>query len=230
MVEVEPTTPLEKCIALLGQKPQRIVWNLNTYRAVYWLYVDHLIPKNNPFREKRETDYEGIDYRSWAKMDTDLLRTTNYTKQKSFLWRSTHGLLYANRDFHRFKIKDSEQCNWCTEPKQTVKHVYTECDKVSTLFANLHRHLQMQDTSGNGAIAPFTEAERYMGADGVTERKMVETKCLNIMRKYIYDCNHRDEKLNWESYVSYKEKIYCYEYAIADKNNKLACHLMAWNM
>ena len=44
----------------------------------------------------------------------------------------------------------------------------------------------------------------------------------------IYQSNHKDEKPRWAGFLDLVEKVYTYEYAIADKNGKLLQHLKIW--
>ena len=46
-------------------------------------------------------------------------------------------------------------------------------------------------------------------------------KRINILRKLIYQYNHRDEKPRWGNYLGLVERVYVYEYAIADEKGKV---------
>ena len=53
-------------------------------------------------------------------------------------------------------------------------------------------------------------------------------KKLSILRQIIYNCNHKEEKPRWDHFQDLVEKVYTYEYAIADKNNRILMHLKIW--
>ena len=44
----------------------------------------------------------------------------------------------------------------------------------------------------------------------------------------IYQSNHKDEKPRWGQFLDLVEKIYTYEYAIAERNGKVFQHLKHW--
>jgi hypothetical protein len=54
-------------------------------------------------------------------------------------------------------------------------------------------------------------------------------KCLNILRKQLYDFNHQDIMLRWEMFLNQVDEIYIIEYAIADRSDKLPLHLKIWD-
>ena len=44
----------------------------------------------------------------------------------------------------------------------------------------------------------------------------------------IYQSNHKDEKPRWGQFLDLIEKVYTYEYAIAERNGKVYQHLKHW--
>ena len=72
--------------------------------------------------------------------------------------------------------------------------------------------------------------EKVIGIDPSCNREQLTLKKLNILRKCIYDHNHRDEEIVWEMVLHRIDRIYTIEYCIADRNNKLASHLKHWNV
>ena len=53
-------------------------------------------------------------------------------------------------------------------------------------------------------------------------------KKIGLLRKVIYQCNHRGDKPRWDNFLDLVEKVYTYEYAIADKNDRILQHLKVW--
>jgi hypothetical protein len=73
------------------------VLDISSQRQLYWLNIAYVVPKSHPFRCKYDID--------WKKVDR--IKISNYSKQQAFGWRSTHGKLYGNKDFFRFRLKHS---------------------------------------------------------------------------------------------------------------------------
>jgi hypothetical protein len=75
----------------------------------------------------------------------------------------------------------------------------------------------------------LSELEKLIGIDPLIERNLIMIKCLNILRKQLYDFNHQDIKLRWEMFLNQVDEIYIIEYAIADRSDKLPLHLKIWD-
>lgn len=142
---------------------------------------------------------------------------TLYCRQEAFRWKSLHGKLYANRDLCRFKIKD-ERCSYCNEPKQTIRHLYNDCRL--TQIANFRKQY--------GIKSAISDAEKLIGLNPVGGHTFINQKRFCILRKYIYDSNRHDTRPTWEGYMELVDRIYTYEYSIADKKDKPLKHLQIW--
>ena len=76
--------------------------NLCTQKPIYWLHVNHIIPPPQPFRTRMDNELGSID---WKKIDKT--KISLYSRLQAFMWRSSHGKLYGNKDFYRMRIKDA---------------------------------------------------------------------------------------------------------------------------
>ena len=74
----------------------------------------------------------------------------------------------------------------------------------------------------------LTDLEKIIGLDHKVERGKLTRKKLGILRRFIYQCNHRDEKPRWEAFLDKVDVIYTYEYGIADRNGQILKHLLLW--
>jgi hypothetical protein len=151
----------------------------------------------------------------------DRKNLSNYSKQRAFVWRSTHGKLYGNKHFFRFGVKLSGKCGYCDDPRQSVEHLYTECTYSQRLFACFERKYKLSEK--------LSELEKLIGMDPLIETSLIMIQRSNILRKQLYDFNHQDIKLRWEMFLNRVDEIYIIEYAIADRSNKLPLHLKIWD-
>ena len=189
--------------------------NLCTQKIIYWLHVNHIIPPPQPFRTRMDNELGSTD---WKKIDKT--KISLYSRLIAFMWRSSHGKLYGNKDFHRMGIKGSQKCHYCAEEVQTTKHLYLECNHIQKLFACFERYHNLADQ--------LTDKEKMIGIDPTMERKKIVNKKLNILRRAIHSYNHKDETLRWGAYQDLVERVYTIEYAIADRNEKVPQHLLHW--
>ena len=148
------------------------------------------------------------------------MRISTYSRMQAFLWRSSHGKLFANKHFHAMGIKEEAKCTYCNEDSQSLKHLYIDCHHTKSLFANFERQYKVAE--------PLTDLEKLIGVDPSRKRTKLFTKRINILRRLIYQFNHRDEKPRWGNYLDLVERVYVYEYAIADEKGKVLQHLKIW--
>ena len=188
--------------------------NLSTQKTIYWLHINHIIPPPQPFRTRMDNEFGPID---WKKIDKT--KISLYSRLQAFMWRSTHGKLYGNKDYQRMRIKDDQKCHYCDEEVQTVAHLYLECKHTQKLFACFEQFNKLDKLS---------RAEKIIGLDPQRQRKKIIIKKLNILRRAIHSFNHKDEVLRWGVYQDLVEKIYTIERSIADRNGRELQHLQHW--
>ena len=198
-------------IKLAGKSPT----NICSLKSIYWLHIDNIIPPSHPFRNKIEFEYGIIN---WDKLDK--LKTSTYSRQQSFHWRSTHGKLYTNKHFHAMGIKQDAKCSYCGEESQTLNHLFLKCNTTKQLFACFENQYKLTDR--------LTDLEKLLGVDPSSNRPKLIMKKLGILRRMLYQSNHKDEKPRWNTFLELVDKVYTYEYAIADRNGKIPQHFKIW--
>ena len=107
----------------LKNKTKKIYTNCIAHLSI----TDTLISKY-PFsvsREELETAFK------------DLYVMTNITKYRDFQYRLLNLAIYANNVLFYWKKVDSQCCDWCDFPKQTVQHMLFECPFSCKVFKEL---------------------------------------------------------------------------------------------
>jgi hypothetical protein len=135
-------------------------------RNVYWLWVDQILPRQNPFRQ-RMTE---LHKKGWEKVDK--MKIFPSSAMQAFQWRSTHNKLYGRSDLFRFNYVLDPNCTFCGVEKQNIEHVYTDCRRIQKLFANFQRQCKVSP--------PLSEVEKLAGADSETDRSKLLLKRLGI--------------------------------------------------
>ena len=189
--------------------------SLCSLKTIYWLKIKHIVPPPHPFRNKIEAKY-GIVV--WSQIDKQKVST--FSKVQAFQWRSTHGKLYANKNFHAMGIKESPRCMFCEEESQSLTHLFLECSFIKKLYACFERQYNLEEK--------LTDLEKIIGVDPSRCRSKLISKKLAILRRMIYQNNHRDEKPRWGQFIDLVDRIYTIEYAIVDRNGKIFQHLEHW--
>ena len=117
-------------------------------------------------------------------------------------------------------IKESASCGYCEEESQSLGHLFLKCRSIQQLFACFEKQFKLAEK--------LSELEKLIGVDPTKNRPKLIMKKLSILRRMIYQSNHKDEKPRWGKFLDLQEKIYTYEYAIADRNGKILQHLKHW--
>ena len=189
--------------------------SLCTLKSIYWLHISHIIPPAHPFRSRIELELGPVD---WAKLDKE--KISIYSLQQSFHWRSTHGKLYGNKQFKGMGVKHNSECSYCNEKSQTINHLFLDCRYTQQLFACFEKQFKMD--------RKLTDIEKLIGMDPNQYMSKLLRKKLSILRRSIYQKNHKDEKLRWQMFLDTIERVYVAEYAIADRNGRVLQHLKHW--
>ena len=184
-------------------------------KSLYWLNMSSIVPAVHPFRNKMEITYGDID---WKTIDQQKIST--YSRVIAFQWRSTHGKLYANKHFHAMGIKKTRKCMYCEEESQSLEHLFLECKKIQRLFACFEKSLKLDEG--------ITNLEKILGIDPSINRTKLTIKKLGLLRRLIYQSNHRDESPKWGQFLELVEQVYTFEYAIAERNGRIPQHLLHW--
>ena len=185
-------------------------------RDVYELFLSQLVPPMNKFRSRIEANL-GTEV-DWKVIDKSNVFIS--TKYQSFNWRSTHGLIYTNKDYKRFGVKEEENCH-CGET-QSLQHLMVDCQRSKVLFANFQVQYKLQEN--------ISETEKLMGIDPTKLRTKAILKKLAILRHAIIMANYRDEALRWPMVLHKIERVYVLEYAVANRKDKLSAHFKSWDM
>ena len=189
--------------------------SLTSLKSIYSLHIDHIITPVHPFRSRIDVEYGPQD---WTSIDKQKIST--YSRQQAFQWRSTHGKLYGNKQFCGMKVKAKPDCGYCSEKSQTIDHLYLECPYTKQLFACFEKQFKLD--------RKLSGKEKLLGVDPSTQMSNLLKKKLSILRRLIYQFNHKDEKLRWNMFLETVDYTYVIEYAIADRNGRVPQHLKYW--
>ena len=117
-------------------------------------------------------------------------------------------------------IKQDAKCSYCGEESQTLNHLFLKCNTTKQLFACFENQYKLTDR--------LTDLEKLLGVDPSSNRPKLIMKKLGILRRMLYQSNHKDEKPRWNTFLELVDKVYTYEYAIADRNGKIPQHFKIW--
>ena len=191
-------------------------------KNIYTILLKQLKHKTPPFRS-RVTDQYQLNDDNWKVIFTIPHTLTVSTKLRAFHWRLTHGLLYGNKQLHKFGIKDDSNCNLCTTPLQSWQHLMTECSTTRTFWDMIEAEF------ANIFDARITNLEKEIGSINEDDDMYIQKNLLLlIVRQYIYHCNLDDISptiVGLISKVRFYERI---EYDIASRKDSIDKHFAKW--
>jgi hypothetical protein len=197
--------------------PRRLI-NLNSQQELYWLSVDQILPRPHQFCNR-------IDAEAMAEMDweiVDSLKLFSISSMQAYIWRSTHGKLFAKSYLFRFNYVVDAMCDLCNYSKQIISHIYTKCPPIPYLFDHFNYEYKVSPAISDG--------EKEIGVDTNYPRTKLLLKRLSICQKYLYDCIHAGCHPKWEEVLSRIDQVYVLEYAAADKHGTIHKVLQEWEL
>ena len=104
--------------------------------------------------------------------------------------------------------KTGPKCNNCDEELQWLDHLYLKCNTIQKLLACFEKSSKLTEKISN-------LEKQLVVLDPSINRTKFNTEKLGILRRLIYQSNHKDEKPKWGQFLNLIERVYMYEYAIA---------------
>ena len=70
----------------------------------------------------------------WKKSNDQFFRLTNDTILQTFQFKINNRILYTNDKLYKFKIIETELCNYCCETRETLFHHLWGCNSVKNIW------------------------------------------------------------------------------------------------
>ena len=203
---------------------------LTTYRnnltkKIYrWIAEDATIMINK-FQKWTHTLGEEFctDIYQFAKLHQDIYSLTNVTKYRSFQYRLLQRGIVTNIHMFEWKMIKDDKCTFCKECRETIEHLFVECEKVRELWQKLRKYIR----------------DKYMVEINVNHvniitNKLVDKKdhvinfiCL-ITKQFIYRQRCAKNTPDFPVLKALIAKVENIEKYIAKKNGKEHIHNKKW--
>lgn len=107
-------------------------------RDFYWLLINRM--KHIPTCKIKWLEHfhklEQVDYDIWERIFKLAFSVTRETKIQSFQYRIIHRIIPCNKWLFNIKIRNSDQCNYCSETDD-LKHFFIHCEKVKDFWRSV---------------------------------------------------------------------------------------------
>ena len=155
----------------------------------------------------------GAEWADWERAFKSITQHSLSTRSRAKLFRMYAGITYTNKSYHRFGHKDSPQCTFCKEEKQTFTHLFLDCPGVEKFRKDLQRDWQKSLTKKDWFFGTDCDDLAYMIRESNLYLQAVNWKGKTLSKAQLY------------AQVCENEKI---EASIATKRNKISEHVMKW--
>ena len=163
------------------------------------------------------------DIVKFGQLHKEIYRITNVAKYRSFQYRILQRGLVTNIQLKKWKIKDSDQCYFCQEYKESIVHLLYECKHVQGIWLKLEKYVKEKFGLGIKLSAKNVIKNEIVHVKG----HVINFMCL-ITKQYIYRVRCMQQQLNFPILQNSILSIESMEKYIAVKNGKLNKHLKKW--
>ena len=159
----------------------------------------------------------------FAKKHTDIYRTTNIAKYRSFQYRLLQRGLVTNIELHKWGKKDSDSCTFCRDSKETTLHLLWECPKTQELWRSVGKYLEE-----NFQSKLQMSAKNVIFNSIVKNIQGVENFLCLVTKQYIYSQKCLGKEIHFPALLCKMRQIENIEKFIATKNGKVGKHNRKW--
>ena len=118
---------------------------------------------------------------------------TKDTKLQDFPYKRIHRILITNFFLYKCGLKETELCTFCTGTKESLVHIFWECNHVRNFWLAIDNFQKIYGVSllfnANDIILGLTE---HISPQGTINNALI------ILKYYIYVCKCKRRALNLE--------------------------------
>ena len=117
---------------------------VNLSQKVYKFMLDDVMLVHGKYVRWREDLRENFTETlvEFGQMHLDVYKVTDVAKYRSFQYRLMQRGLVTNIQLHKWNIILSPNCEFCSEQKETIIHMFVECSKVYQLWECFYLFIQ----------------------------------------------------------------------------------------
>ena len=166
-----------------------------------------------------------ISYVDFEKKFADASKVTISTKLRDFQFRLLHKRLPTNRELHRWKMKSSDECNFCIN-RDNIIHTLYECDHIQLIWQSLplliskHTGIPIYEININGPNVIWNRIHAKPSS-------IANLYCL-VLKQMIYRKKCENKKLTNNQFINEIDRIEKIEYYNTVHTSKVKFHMNKW--
>lgn len=165
-----------------------------------------------------------LDMINWKTVYTQIYQCTNDTKLQDFQYKLIHRILVTNVSLVKFGIKDSDKCSFCGKEKETILHLFVECDKVRPLWSSIQDWLNSKLNLRIPIL--FSNTDLILGSQ--RPNFILINFILLLTKQYIYRCKFLKEDISSEALKAIIKYRFHLERQIAIRSKNMQPFFQKW--
>ena len=149
--------------------------------------------------------------------------TTISTKLRDFQFRLLHKRLPSNKELHRWKIKNTDKCEFCDQ-QDSILHLLFGCIHIKMVWKDLFEYMKKWSDPN---ILNFDIQNLILNMIHPKKYHVINLMCL-IMKQLIYRYKCKKEKINFTAFIIELRLVENIERYNAKKQNILHKHNCKW--
>ena len=151
-------------------------------------------------------------------------KLTTIGKFRSFQYRLIRRAIVLNSHLKRWNRRENDLCSRCATTKETISHLFYECDGVCAFWRNVFPFIQQFNRNVKIDMCKFNFLFNQIAGRSVNITNFL---CL-VFKQFVYRQRCLQKDLSMFGFKNYVYEIQNSEKYYAIKNNKLYAHYKKW--
>ena len=202
---------------------QKIIKSKKCVKKVYdtCIYIDSA-KTIDTYRKRLNVEIE-VDYDldEYCKLFRNIYTVTNITKFRDFQYRLLLLKVPTNNILYHWKVKITQQCDYCSAPYQNIKHLFYDCPYTKKIWDFIEGVFTEAGVQGQFAYSNILTST-------ITPKMDACNFVCIVVKQYIYRCKCQTETPTIEGVRRTIQEIYKVEWFIAKSKGRLDKHQKKW--
>ena len=150
---------------------------------------------------------------------------SNVAKLRSFQYRLLNLAIITNVDLYCWNVRQSEQCSFCSQARETVAHLFFECYTIQELWRSISDLIM-----DLFKVSPNVTMKSIMFNSILDDRSHVANLICLLVKQYIYRQRCLDKPIRFSECKNIIFNTRNTEKYIAVKNGTVKKHLIKWSL
>ena len=149
-------------------------------------------------------------------------KSTLDSKLRWFQFRIINNILPTNDWLYRINLKDNDECVFCHREKETILHIFANCEEVNLLWHSVQDYFDILPD-----LTPFIKMYGFINTEA--DNFVIINQIILIVKYYVYKCKISESRLSFIAIKNMLVDVRKLEYFYAKRKSKEGLHFTKWN-